>query len=158
MATDDIGERAQSLFVLLISDFRGRDKPLFRPRFLGDKFPTFDYLIELVDHPNSYFFVQVKGTIQSYTIKESRLKVQLSQKDVDRMVSFPAPTYLVGIDSTLSELGYIVSVNELRDHFASLPTRNLLDSVTLRRLYDEVRIYWASRDMILRASCFKEVD
>ena len=156
MASDDIGERAQSLFVYLITDFCGREAPIFRARFLGDKFPTFDYLIELVDHPSCFFFVQVKGTIQGYSQKQSRLKIRLSQADVDRMVAYPAPTYLVGIDATTIGFGYIVSINEPRDRVASLPTRYRLNCETLKQLQDEVRTYWTSRDMILRASYFEE--
>ncbi len=47
--TDDIGDRGQWIFSLLMTDLcPRRDQPWFRPRFLGDKFPTFDYLVELV--------------------------------------------------------------------------------------------------------------
>jgi hypothetical protein len=35
-------------------------------------------------------------------------------------------------------------------------TTNQLDASNLKRLYDEVRGYWSSRDMVLRDSIFHE--
>jgi len=55
----------------------------------------FDYIIEVVDRPSYFFFVQVKGTTLGYTAEENRLRVQVTQDDVDRMVAYPAPTYVV---------------------------------------------------------------
>jgi hypothetical protein len=78
VAREDIGERGQWLFSLLITDLCGRDDPFFRPRFLGDKYPTFDYIIEVVDRPWYFFFVQVKGTTMGYTAEENRLRVQVT--------------------------------------------------------------------------------
>src|SRR5689334_2276887 len=98
VAREDIGERGQWLFSLLITDLCGREYPFFRPRFLGDKYPTFDYIVEVVDQPAYFFFVQVKGTTLGYTVEEHRLRVQVTQDDIDRMVAYPAPTYVVGID------------------------------------------------------------
>jgi hypothetical protein len=55
VARQDIGERGQWLFSLLMTDLCGRDDPFFRPRFLGNQYPTFDDIVEVVDRP-SYFF------------------------------------------------------------------------------------------------------
>jgi hypothetical protein len=158
VAREDIGERGQWLFCLLMTELCGRDTPYFRPRFLGDKFPTFDYIVELVDHPAYYFFVQVKGSSEGYTKDPIRLKVQVSQEDIDRMVAFPAPTYLVGIDTAAREekVGFLLSVNEPRKHVASLTTTHRLNCDVLRGLYEEVHGYWASRDMQLKGSRFRE--
>jgi hypothetical protein len=155
MSRDDIGDRGQWLFCLLMTDLCGRDAPFFRPRFLGDKFPTFDYLVELVDHPAFFFFVQVKTTTQGYTKDPIRLKVQVSTEDVNRMVSCPAPTYVAGIDSE-SGSGYLLSVNEEREHVASLVTLFPLNCGNLQVLRDEVVGYWSSRNMVLTGSRFNE--
>jgi len=156
MSREDIGERGQWLFSLLITELHGREQPFFRPRFLGEKYPTFDYLVELADHPNYFFFAQVKATTQGYTQDPVRLRVQVSQKDVDRMVANPAPGYLIGIDANSFGLGFLLSIKEARDRVASLTTRFQLDSRVLGQLYDEVHAYWSSRDMILKASSFQE--
>jgi hypothetical protein len=47
-AQDDIGSRGEALFVARILNFCGRPLPYFRPRFLGEKARTLDYLVELV--------------------------------------------------------------------------------------------------------------
>lgn len=155
MAREDIGERGQWLFALLFSDFSGRADPFFRPRFLGDKYPTFDYIVEVVDRPEFFFFVQVKGTTLGYTVGERRLLVKVDQDDIDRMVACPAPTYVVGVDVS-SGLGYLLSVNEPRDNVASLTTRFPINCGVLEQLRDEVISFWASRNMILAGSRFRE--
>jgi hypothetical protein len=50
----------------------------------------------------------------------------------------------------------LLSVNEPRDHVASLTTSFPIDCNALRDLRDEVCAYWASRDMVLRGSWFRE--
>lgn len=156
VARADIGERGQWLFSLLMTDLCGRDDPFFRPRFLGDQYPTFDYIVEVVDHPSSFFFVQVKGTTLGYTVEEHRLRVQVMQEDIDRMVACPAPTYVVGIDVNENGIGFLLSVNEPRDHVASLTTRFRIDCGVLEQLRDEVMAFWSSRNMILNGSRFRE--
>ena len=130
--------------------------PYFRPRFLGDKYPTFDFIVEVVDHPAYFFFAQVKATTKGYTKEENRLIVQLDQTDVDRMVACPAPTYLIGIDANQIGVGYLLSINEPRAHIASLTTKFKIDCSVLKDLRDEVIEYWKSRDMVLKGSRFRE--
>jgi hypothetical protein len=156
VAREDIGERGQWLFSLLITDLCGRDNPFFRPRFLGDKYPTFDYIVEVVDQPSYFFFVQAKGTTLGYTAEEHRLRVQVAQDDIDRMVACPAPTYVVGIDVNAIGVGFLLSVNEPRDNVSSLTTRFRIDCGVLEQLRDEVIASWSSRNMTLTGSRFRE--
>lgn len=156
MSKEDIGERGQWLFCHLMTELCGRDDPYFRPRYLGDKYPTFDYIVELVDHPAYFFFVQVRGTAQGYTKDPVRLKVQVSQEDVDRMVACPAPSYVVGMDVQTIGVGFLLSVNAPRGPVASLTTAFRIDCDTLRHLRDEVHAYWSSRDTVLTGSRFRE--
>lgn len=156
MAREDIGERGQDLFKLLFTDLCGRDHPFFRPRFLGDKYPTFDYIVEVVDRPEYFFFVQVKGTTLGYTVEERRLRVQVDQEDIDRMVACPTPTYVVGIDVNGIGVGFLLSVNEPRGNVASLTTRFPINCGVLEQLRDEVVGFWASRNMTLTGSRFQE--
>jgi hypothetical protein len=71
------------------------------------------------------------------------------------MVAVPAPTYVVGIDTTLQD-GFLLSVNEPRDRAASLSTRFKIDCKLLQELRDEVVEFWSSRNMVLAGSLFKE--
>ena len=156
MAREDIGERGQWLFSLLMTDLCGRDDPFFRPRFLGDRYPTFDYIVEVVDRPAYFFFVQVKGTTLGYTVEERRPRVQVTQDDIDRMVACPAPTYVVGIDANEIGIGFLLSVDEARGNVASLTTRFGIDRVVLQQLRGEVVGFWSSRNMALTGSRFRE--
>jgi hypothetical protein len=156
VAREDIGERGQWLFCTLMTELCGREDPFFRPRFLGDKYPTFDYIVEVVDHPRYFFFVQVKSTTLGYTVEEHRLRVQVSQEDIDCMVACPAPAYVVGMDVTVRSCGFILSVNESRTNVPSLTTQFPIDCALLARLRDEVINFWSSRDMVLAGSQFRE--
>lgn len=157
---DDIGVRGESIFVTRITKPCGPGgEPLFRPHFLGEKFATLDFLLELVgvNGGSAYCFVQVKATTSGLTRgRPPRLRVRLSETDVKRMVGYPAPTYLVGIHEP-TEVAYIASVNEANcGRFTSLRTdHSLNDPVNLQHLWDEVHQYWRSRDMTLRGSVFR---
>jgi hypothetical protein len=134
----------------------GRNEPYFRPQFLGDKYPTFDYLVELAGSNAYCFFVQVKATRQGYRQGSGgrRLRVNVDREDVRRMVDSPIPAYLVGIDEP-QKVGYLLSMNEpRRSGLGGLPTRHLLDVGNLERLWQEVWNFWASRNMVLAGSHF----
>jgi uncharacterized protein DUF4365 len=154
---DDIGDRGQWLFCLLMTQiYPGRNDPYSRPRFLGDKHPTFDYLVELVGSEAYFFFVQVKSTRQGYRQGRGarRLRVNVDREDVRRMVASPVPAYVVGIDEP-QRAGYILSINEpRRAGLGGLPARHLLNADNLPRLWQEVRDFWASRNMVLVGSHF----
>ena len=157
MAADDIGDRGQWLCCLLLTQIcPGRSEPYFRPTFLGDKHSTFDYLVELVGSEAHFFFVQVRSTRQGYRKGSGtgRLRVNVNREDVQRMVASPIPAYFVGIDEP-QEVGYLLSMNEPRQAgLGGLPARHLLDCGNLQRLWQEVRNFWASRNMVLVGSHF----
>ena len=158
---DDIGTRGEAICFVLLTQFCGYDRPLFRPHFLGDKFPTLDYLVEVVDigQVTSFFFVQVKTTTQGYAQVrdgQKRLRVQVSRDDMSRLVQYPAPTYIIGIDER-EEIGYIVAANEQSpNRISSLSTQFPLNCQNLEQLRNEVRDFWSQRDMRLTKSIFSE--
>ena len=88
--------------------------------------------------------------------EEHRLRVQVTQDDIDRMVAYPAPSYVVGIDVNAIGVGFLLSVNEPRDNLASLSTQFRIDCDVLQQLRDEVIDFWSSRDMTLTGSRFRE--
>lgn len=156
---DDIGSRGEALFFIMLTRFCGRRRPFFRPHFLGEKFVTLDYIVELIDAGSAtpFFFVQVKTTTQGYLRDRKgnqRLKVQVARADMQRLISYPAPTYVVGIDE-VEEVGYLVSANHGSPrHISSLPTLFPLDCDNLERLWYEVKEFWEQRDMDLEQSVF----
>jgi hypothetical protein len=110
----------------------------------------------VVDRPAYFFIVQVKGTTLGHTVEEHRLRVQVTQDDIDRMVACPAPTCVVGMDVNAIGVGFLLSVNEPRDNVASLTTRFRIDRGVLEQLRDEVIGFWSSRNMTLTGSRFRE--
>jgi hypothetical protein len=158
VARDDIGSRGEAIFCVRITDFCGRKQPFFRPRFLGEKARTLDYLIELVGagERTPFFFVQVKTTREGYRKRgrPPRLKVGVSRRDVRRLSLYPAPTYVVGIDER-QEVGYILAIlGGMRSPIPSLPTNFPLHGPNLRLLWEEVRQFWEGRDMDMGQSAF----
>jgi hypothetical protein len=134
----------------------GRNEPYFRPRFLGDKYPTFDYLVELVGSEAYFFFVQVRSTRLGFRQGrgERRLRVNVDREDVQRMVASHIPSYVMGIDEP-GGVAYLLSMNEPRQAgLGGLPTRHPLECGNLKRLWDEVQTFWASRNMLLENSHF----
>jgi hypothetical protein len=155
---NDIGERGEAIFVVRITQPFGPAKDsVFRPKFLGEKYQTLDQIVELkgLNGRSAYFFVQVKATRKPLTKQiPPRLAVRVSRIDIDRMLGFPAPTYVVGIDE-IHEQAYIVSVNgKSMGALNGLPAIHRLDQANLQRLWDEVESYWKDRDMVLAHSAF----
>jgi hypothetical protein len=158
--SDFIGGRGEAIaFARLARVCRpDADLPYFWPHYLGEKCETFDFLVELVDagETTPFFFVQVKATRKGLTQSTARprLRVEVSEKDVRRMVAYPAPTYVVGVHED-QERAFIISVHgSMAEAIPSITTAHELTPDTLRRLWDEVREFWQARDMSRPASSF----
>ena len=61
---DVTGFRGERIVELCLTDYLAFPKPLFRPGFLGDKWPAIDFYVELAEviGRRLYFFAQVKAT------------------------------------------------------------------------------------------------
>ena len=156
--TDVIGGRGEAIaFARLARVCRSdADLPYFWPHYLGDKCETFDFLVELVGagETTPFFFVQVKATRKELTKAQSRLRVEVAEKDIRRMVAYPAPTYVVGVHES-EERAFILSVHgAMAEAIPSITTAHELTCDTLLRLWDEVRAFWKGRDMSRSASSF----
>lgn len=158
--TDVIGGRGEAIaFARLARLCRDdSDLPYFWPHYLGDKCETFDFLVELVGagERTPFFFVQVKATRKEYTktLSPPRLRVEVVEQDVRRMVAFPAPTYVVGVHE-LEERAFVISVHGDMDRaIPSITTAHELTGGTLHKLWEEVRDFWRDRDMARPTSLF----
>jgi hypothetical protein len=133
------------------------DQPYFWPRYLGEKGQLFDFLVELVGagEKTPFFFVQVRSTRKDFTRQvPPRLRVEVSQTEVRRMVAYPAPTYVVGVHE-VQERAFAIAVHgAMGEAIASITTAHELDGETLRRLWQEVRDFWQGRDMTRPVSSF----
>jgi hypothetical protein len=158
--SDFIGGRGEAIaFARLARVCRtDADLPYFWPHYLGEKYETFDLLVELVDagEKTPFFFVQVRATRKEFTRTQTppRLRIEVSEKDVRRMVAYPAPTYVVGVHEE-EERAFLVSVHgTMAEAIPSITTAHELTCETLRRLWEEVREFWQGREMSRAASFF----
>jgi len=143
-ARDLAGKRGEFIASERLLDFCGRSIPYFDPYLLGEKFPTYDLLVELTRQHASkpYFLAQVKSTRSGGKKGMADLNVQLKTQDVRFMIRCPIPTYLIGVDEK-AEVAYIISIHgNLTGGISSIPTTFPLDRGNLRVLRDEVQAYW----------------
>lgn len=155
---DALGDRGEAIFRVLITEFDTETGPIFRPYFLGEKWPVVDFIVEILGAGavTPYFFVQVKTTRAGYTQRERRLKVSVSGDDIRLLASYPAPTYIVGIDEVGRD-GFLVSANgENLRSLSSLSTQFAINAANRRLLWEEVNAYWASLAAMGRASHFRD--
>src|SRR4051812_27794132 len=141
---DLTGKRGEFIASERLLDFCGHPLPYFDPHLLGEKFPTYDMLVELTgDHGSKpYFLAQVKSTRSDRKKGMTDLKVQLKARDVRAMITCPIPTYLIGVDEK-AEIAYIISIHgKIKGGISSIPTAYPLDCGNLKILRDEVRAYW----------------
>ncbi|MBD2003764.1 MULTISPECIES: DUF4365 domain-containing protein [Cyanophyceae] len=141
---DALGQRGEAIFIVLTTAFHSNSVPIFKPQFLGDKWQYVDFIVELVGAGAvvPYFFVQVKTTREGYTKKLNRLKVKVPKEGVCGLASYPAPTYIVGIDE-IKETGYIVSANgESLSSMSSLSTMFPINTQNRELLWNEVNDFW----------------
>src|SRR4051794_331170 len=114
--TDFIGGRAEAIAVarLTWACRTDSDLPYFWPHYLGEKCESFDFLVELVEAGEStpFFFAQVKATRKDLTSTQTppRVRAEVSEKDVRRMVAFPAPTYVIGVHEPADRV-FVISVH-----------------------------------------------
>jgi hypothetical protein len=76
---DVLGLRGEALFGALILRSHPTKGFLFRPQFLGDKWPVADFIVELegVEDIRPFFMVQVRATSAGYTSVRNRLYLLL---------------------------------------------------------------------------------
>lgn len=127
-----------------LTDFDGRKRPFFRPAPLGEKCPTFDYLVALLDPGPTpvYFLVQVKGTRRGVSKDGTRLNVQIAADDVWRIAQCRLPAYVIGVDERTKNCYLASLAGRRREPLTGLTTRHPMTPTVLRRLRAEVRARW----------------
>ena len=114
LTSEQIGDLGELLAAVNLSrPVRGRyNRPLFRPIHLGAKYPTADFIVDVLAadaHPSGFFFVQVRSTDQSSSA--GRLPVKVDRVRFNRLARLPAPGYLVGVDLK-AESCHLVAANK----------------------------------------------
>ncbi len=141
---DITGFRGEKIVELCLTDYSAFPKPLFRPGFLGDKWPAIDFYVELtaVRGKRLYFFVQAKATTSILTERSKNLSVSTKKKDIDHLLRIPGPTYILGIHEP-SKRVFIRSVHTgiPVKAITRIPLIYELTSANLMKLHEEVRNY-----------------
>jgi len=143
---DVTGFRGEKIVELCLTDYLTFPAPLFRPGFLGDKWPTIDFYVELQAVPGKrfYFFGQVKATTAKLLASSVSLSVSTKKRDIERLLQIPGPTYILGVHEP-SKRVFVRSVHTgiPVKAISQIPLKYELTSTNLKRLHDEVRNYWS---------------
>ncbi|WP_309716404.1 hypothetical protein [Armatimonas sp.] len=135
-----LGESVASMF--LLRPLPGRDY-LFSTCFLGDKWPTADFLVELVGTTRPCFFLaQIRAVSLSPNSRE-RLTIAFDPKHLQALSAYPIPTYLIGVD-LLQSKAYLVSANgeQLEPEAGMTVNYPLSDESVMLGLWEEVAAFW----------------
>ena len=75
---------------------------------------------------------------------------------IDRMLTYPGPTYIIGIDERPGhERAYITSVSRPgMGRIQGLPATFPLDAANMNALWKEVEGYWYSKNIMMKTSRF----
>jgi len=162
MTNDEIGHAAEVVANLHLTRLVGPpfNRVLFRVVHLGAKYPTADYLVDALatgGTPLGHFFVQVKGTMTASTTAP-RLTIDVERDQFNRLVRFPVPAYLLGVDIR-AEQSYLVAACRRRRQAVSSVTKAfpLYGDAGKIALYREVAAFWATYRPTRRASRFHDV-
>lgn len=154
---DAIGARGEAIVENLLTRRYRRSAPLFRPQFLGEKYPTIDFFVELVDAGGTqtpFFLAQAKTTSTGYNAQR-RLRVQVPRNKMSGLVKYPAPTYVVGVDEVDERAFIMAAVLGGAAYFSSFPvTYPLGEERILMILFEEVQTFWQSSATAFTGSRF----
>ncbi len=148
-STNDIGNRGESIFnVRITQNF------LFRPCYLGEKWPAGDHYIEINDEAKPYpFIVQTKTTTAGYH-RNGNLKAPVPIGKLSKLMIIPVPTFAAGVDED-KEIVYLCPAYHTVS-FPSIPTNRIIldvsnkpqSLVNLLKLKDDIINYWENSGII----------
>jgi hypothetical protein len=143
--SDVTGYRGEKILELRLTDFAGLKSPLFRPGFLGDKWPSIDFYVELrnVRRTTPYFFAQAKSTARELRATSTTLKISSETRDIERLLRIPGPTYIFGIHEPSARV-FVKSVHNgsQMKSVSRIPVSYELTTANLLRLHLEVQEFW----------------
>jgi hypothetical protein len=148
------GFRGEKILELCLTDYQEFASPLFRPGFLGDKWPAIDFYVELqaVTKRKPYFLAQAKTTAARLS---GSLRISTKKKDIEELLQIPGPTYIFGIHEP-SRRVFVQSVHSGTpvQAITRISLSNELTPRTLQVLHDEVRTFWGTDNYKPRSSAF----
>ncbi|WP_417913277.1 hypothetical protein [Candidatus Electronema sp. TJ] len=141
------GFRGEKIVELCLTDYQAFDRPLFRPGFLGDKWPAVDFYVELeeVEGKRLYFFAQTKATADNSSLSEKGLHIYTKRRDIENLLQIPGPTYIFGVHEPTKRV-FIRSIHSgiPVKAISRIPLTHELTSINLKKLHNEVCRYWST--------------
>jgi len=145
------GAFGESLANTLIGQWT-QNGQLFETVAIGGTWPTIDIYAEMLSTTNQrmFCFFQVKSTELGYTKKGIRkLKVQAPQSKLNKLASFNAPTYLIGVDyNKVNPPLSACYIRTIRGNYtkgiSSMEITYPLNPGNLILLKNEVEAFWTS--------------
>jgi hypothetical protein len=151
------GLRGEAILEVCLTEYRDFPKPLFRPGFLGDKWPAIDFYVELLNVAGRtpYFFAQAKATGSTLSGKAHTLRISAKKEDIQRLLRLPGPTYLFGVHEP-SKRVFVRSVHRGTPIRAMtrIPLAYELTTENLKVLHNEVKSFWRAHGDKPSASAF----
>jgi hypothetical protein len=148
-----IGKRGESIFSTIISRYVDPVGFLLDPTFLGEKFPTADFYVHLLNYntKKAFFFASVKTTTLGYTADNTKLKITIDKAEPTELIKYQIPVYLFGIDEN-KELGYFVCANHLdiNKNLNGIPIMFPVNAINIALLWKEVANYWNNNKEITK--------
>ncbi|MEX1230463.1 MAG: DUF4365 domain-containing protein [Planctomycetaceae bacterium] len=147
MTSDQIGTLGELIAAAALSRPVGGqfDRVLFRAIPLGDKYPTADFLVDLLEKDGStigFFLAQVKST-NALSGKKKSLPIAIQARGFNTLVRLPVPTYVIGVDIATDESYLIAAICERRRSLSHIKkSYNLSDDSVRIDLYEEVTSFW----------------
>jgi hypothetical protein len=145
---DVVGSRGEKILELCLTDYEQFQMPLFRPGFLGDKWPAIDFYVELRGSRkrNFFFFAQAKSTQRPLPATATHVRISSKKRDVHRLIKTPGPTYMFAIHEP-SKRVFVQCIHSKtpRRAITSIPVANELTPTRLRDLHDEVSLFWKAK-------------
>jgi hypothetical protein len=140
---DQLGQYGEAIVEAELSSFFGGKPVLFWPVRLGQKFPTFDFLVKLEGKSSAgaFFFVQVKST-GKLVGRRGRLQSRITSDDVAFALAIPVPSYLLSVAAETKTV-YVTAIDaKLGRGVSSVPTTHPFNAASAQLIWDEVRAFW----------------
>jgi hypothetical protein len=151
--SNHIGKRGENIFSTIISRYVPTAGFMLDPTFLGEKFPSVDFHVDLLNYPHKkgFFFASVKTTTRGYNADQSRLKITVDKDEIAELNKFPVPVYLFGIDEN-EETGFFLNANSLDNthNLNGIPVDYPVNLDNIERLWKEVANYWDNNNEITK--------
>jgi len=154
---DVTGKRGERIVELRLTDYKAFPRPLFRPGYLGDKWPCIDFYVELEEifGRRPYFFVQAKSTTSALGPNSRSVRISTKKKDIAGLLEIPGPTYILGVHEP-SQRVFVQSIHNGTPlkAISRIALKHELTATNLQMLHDEVRRFWGTKGNKPRSSVF----